>query len=382
MAGLLPFAAGTTLAPMVHVRPVAAQGPAPAFSPIELQDNFTTDSSLNTSKWTVNGPEAMAALAYQASSQMTAVTPSIGFSSSQGLILSGITTNFTYAGIQTVQSFTPPFVAETTVMGSASHGNTFMFTLSNAVGSQGIEEGAILNSSNPYYGIYANVAVAAGTPWDVIEHLDSAPSLDTWYNLTLSVNKSGVAVATLAQGSTEISSATEYIGLGPYYLTLGQVVNSPPVNGPNSASWQYVTVSALPSAPAPALEGLVADPGFVEVGTPMVFYVFVSGGIPPLTEAYTGLPTGCSSSSVTVLNCTPTKVGNYTVVVTVTDAWDRATHGEARLSVVAPPVAVSPATSGVDIAIGVGVAGVALGAAGVFVGLVGRRRTPGPGTPP
>ncbi|MCI4373165.1 MAG: YncE family protein [Thermoplasmata archaeon] len=40
---------------------------------------------------------------------------------------------------------------------------------------------------------------------------------------------------------------------------------------------------------------------------------------PPLSFAYLSLPPGCGSADVRVLNCTPNRVGNYTIMVVLTD---------------------------------------------------------------
>ncbi|EQD43675.1 Ig family protein [mine drainage metagenome] len=54
-----------------------------------------------------------------------------------------------------------------------------------------------------------------------------------------------------------------------------------------------------------------------------------------LTYAYSGLPPGCTSQNTSLLTCSPTVAGNYTVKVTVTDAAGDATAHTFQLDVVA-----------------------------------------------
>lgn len=66
------------------------------------------------------------------------------------------------------------------------------------------------------------------------------------------------------------------------------------------------------------------------VGQSTVLSVAVSGGTAPYTYSYTGLPTGCNSVNATSFSCTPTVTGNFTIIVTVTDA----THAQSTKSLV------------------------------------------------
>ncbi|MCI4353629.1 MAG: hypothetical protein L3K14_09680 [Thermoplasmata archaeon] len=329
--------------PTASARATSGAGP----SVVEFVDKFTTDSSLNSSAWVTNGPAATAMLTYQGASLLSPVTPSLGFSSAQGMSLSGATADYTFDAVQTLQTFLPPFDAQATVMATASHGNTFAFALTTANAGQGMYQVGDLNATNPYYSIGALTSVGPGLPWVGVRVLDATPSLDTWYTLSIDVNASGVAAVSVAQGSAVVGTVSYYIGLGAYYLFLGQFVDTPPATGANSADWSSVYVNQTPtSPPPPTIDGMLADPSSIVIGGSTVLYTFVSGGTRPLTTVYSGLPPGCNSRSTLALGCSPTSAGNYTVAVKVTDATGRSTNSEANLSVGPLPI-VPPHVYGV-----------------------------------
>ena len=88
----------------------------------------------------------------------------------------------------------------------------------------------------------------------------------------------------------------------------------------DSAGWvasvqQLVTVYSDPS-----IAGIVVTPNPVVEGSTAQLAVTVSGGRAPMNFTYVGLPSGCSSEDLAVLNCTPHHLGTYSVQVVVTDA--------------------------------------------------------------
>jgi hypothetical protein len=89
-----------------------------------LTDNFTKDTALNTKLWSIGTP-LMNGLAQQASNSAL-LTPQLSFSPS-GMTMQCTTNIWQYTGIQSNQSFTPPFSAQVTVMGTVSDANTFLF---------------------------------------------------------------------------------------------------------------------------------------------------------------------------------------------------------------------------------------------------------------
>ena len=76
------------------------------------------------------------------------------------------------------------------------------------------------------------------------------------------------------------------------------------------------TVLAGPSIATPTS----SPHGSVDLGQSVSFTTSASGGSGGYTYTWTGLPTGCSSSSSTRLNCTPTATGLFSVAVKVVDS--------------------------------------------------------------
>lgn len=82
-----------------------------------------------------------------------------------------------------------------------------------------------------------------------------------------------------------------------------------------------------------------------------VFLSVTVGGdqAPYFTYVYTGLPTGCTSSNVSSLSCTPTASGNYSVSANVTDSYGNHLTSNLRLTVlVGPSVTIAPERPSVD----------------------------------
>lgn len=59
----------------------------------------------------------------------------------------------------------------------------------------------------------------------------------------------------------------------------------------------------------------------------------VTGGIPPYTYTYAGLPPGCSSQNVPSLTCTPTASGTYPISLTVTDSAHHSSSSAENITV-------------------------------------------------
>ena len=64
---------------------------------------------------------------------------------------------------------------------------------------------------------------------------------------------------------------------------------------------------------------LTATAWAAELGQSVVLNDSASGGVPPYTYAWSGLPAGCASANVPLLVCTPSATGTFAVSVAVTD---------------------------------------------------------------
>lgn len=91
----------------------------------------------------------------------------------------------------------------------------------------------------------------------------------------------------------------------------------------------------------PTITTFTVSPGTVDVGVLATFTLGLTGGSPPVTYVYSGLPPGCASTSVSRLPCTPSATGTYPVSVTATDGQGFSTSASTTLTVNALPQVVS-----------------------------------------
>ena len=105
--------------------------------------------------------------------------------------------------------------------------------------------------------------------------------------------------------------------------------------------------SPPPIPPPPAVELFLATPSEVTLGNSTTFMLLVNGGMSPVTENFTGLPSSCTEANGTVVQftCTPGIAGNYSVTVTVRDAMGREANGTTSLAVEATVRSVPPPTA-------------------------------------
>jgi uncharacterized protein (TIGR03437 family) len=211
-----------------------------------------------------------------------------------------------YTGIQSNQSFNPPFSAQVTVMGTVSDANTFLFELTTADASHYIDLRGNLNPNNlPYYGmnLLTNVASAGA-------FLYTAPSLNVFHTISYSVTAAGMASVALTDPNGNVLGMQNNIniGMGPFYAVLGQFEGTPVTVGANIAVWQQVQVTA-PAPPSVLPNGVVSAGSFgafpsVSPGSWIEIY---GSNLAPETRSwansdFTGIeaPTSLDSATVTV----------------------------------------------------------------------------------
>ncbi len=107
----------------------------------------------------------------------------------------------------------------------------------------------------------------------------------------------------------------------------------------------YVTNASVILAvnPDPAISSAYSVPSRVTVGIPLSLSVIVSGGTPPFSYSYFGLPPGCATENLTPLPCTPSAVGSFAVGVRVTDADGASAWATIEVPVDGPPTVNSAA---------------------------------------
>jgi len=89
----------------------------------------------------------------------------------------------------------------------------------------------------------------------------------------------------------------------------------------------------LTVVPVPSVVAFSPSVSPASVGVRSLLTATVGNGTPPYAYAYSGLPLGCVSQTVPSLPCTPAASGNYTVTVTIRDAFDRTAAAGLNLTV-------------------------------------------------
>jgi YVTN family beta-propeller protein len=163
---------------------------------------------------------------------------------------------------------------------------------------------------------------------------------------------------------------------GTYTFTVGAVVGYSA--SPSSSS---IIVAGAPAyrtidfaAGAVALTVVLgATPSQLTLGASTTLTTSASGGSPPYSYAYSGLPAGCASADTASLICTPSALGTFNVSVTVTDHSGSQATAHSTVTVVGGPgTAVGGGLTTLDWAlIAVGIL-IVVGLILLF--LVGRRR--------
>ena len=103
----------------------------------------------------------------------------------------------------------------------------------------------------------------------------------------------------------------------------------------------FLNVSAIPQL----VLHLAVVPATTHVGSNVTIFANATGGTGTYSYLYTGLPQGCSTANLSVLQCSPSTTGNFSVNVTVTDSGGVSTALTSALSVLPNPNG-SPNTSG------------------------------------
>lgn len=155
--------------------------------------------------------------------------------------------------------------------------------------------------------------------------------------------------------------------------------------GATASAGATLTVTASsPPIPTLLVRQFLATPSPVIEAEPVDLVTVVTGGLPPYSFQYTGLPAGCLGANASNFTCEPAAPGIFPVVVSVGDrAGDRAVD-RLNLSVEPPPPGPPPAGGGGlagPWAIGATLAAVAA-AAGIAGAVLGGRRRASPTSAP
>lgn len=274
-----------------------------ALSQTQLTDDFTKDTTLNSSLWST-GTTLLKTDANGNNS--TLIQPTLSFSGA-GMSMSGTTGISQITGIQSNRTFTPPFTVTSTVMGTLSNGNTFLVNLVNSNFKQYVQVAGNLNPNNVgafhYYGINITSSASSGV-------LYANPSVNVPYTVVMTIGTTGTAnVEVFSSGTLQGFQNDIAIGTGPFYLILGQFEGLPYTVGPNTAVWQNVEVDALTSPLLLSKGGVISAGGFGGFSTtaPGSWIEIYGTGLGPDTRSWAGLdfkgvtaPSSLDSTSVTI----------------------------------------------------------------------------------
>jgi PKD domain-containing protein len=150
----------------------------------------------------------------------------------------------------------------------------------------------------------------------------SKPTIPVGGNVTLNATVTGGAspyTALWALNGTLIgggSISRVWVGAagGSYRFQAYGVDKNLDVDGPSTA------VTVLVNGPL-AVSAISTDlpSGNADIGQTIVFLASATGGVPPYTYVWSGLPTECPSVDAATLSCTPSATGTYTLQLSVSD---------------------------------------------------------------
>jgi hypothetical protein len=203
-----------------------------------LYDDFTRDSTLDPGQWTVNGPAISNSLVNFESARATIVSPQLSFDPQSGLGISGIDANNQHEGVQSVQSFAPPFTITAEGMTENAHAESMELAIVNDSGASGISLlGGQGNTDEDTGFVFASPSGPANA-WSVAGRLSPIPPDDeVWYTLAIRVDASGNATVAASSDGHILGQATQHVGTGPFHVVLGQSSTGQQPAGPNQAYW-------------------------------------------------------------------------------------------------------------------------------------------------
>ncbi len=188
---------------------------------------------------------------------------------------------------------------------------------------------------------YANVTLSAQASNPSITSFSASPStLTVGGATTFSVSVTGgttpytylySGLPAGCSSANTLSLACTPTATGTFTVT----VNVTDAAGRSTAGTTTLTVNPA-SVTGPSISQFGATPNPIVLGNSTTFSLQATGGAPPYTYAYQGLPSGCSSKSAAQLLCTPTSSGKFTVLATVTDSKGLSANASLVFTVTAP----------------------------------------------
>ncbi|MCI4344616.1 MAG: kelch motif-containing protein [Thermoplasmata archaeon] len=100
------------------------------------------------------------------------------------------------------------------------------------------------------------------------------------------------------------------------------------------------------------IAGFHATAPILDLGLTAQFSTTVHGGAPPYSFAYAGLPSGCASANLSILDCVPSVTGTFDVNVSVHDSGTNSSFGALVLEVVPDPAVLAFAAAPATVTVG------------------------------
>jgi MFS family permease len=208
-----------------------------------FSDDFTKDKSLDANVWVRNGnlgynvyKAVESAVLSGGGPYLTLVDSTPAFSSS-GMSISAANEQFTMTTVESVYSFSAPFVLRANVSASQGGGAAFAIWLNGQVGFS-----ACLNPTGSKYGIWCDNP----GKW-FSEKLVASPKLNTIYDLSISVDSSGLPTLTVNSGGLTLGSTVGLSLSNPssVKILIGQYEfwEQDTGIGTNQAYWKTITVT-------------------------------------------------------------------------------------------------------------------------------------------
>ncbi len=221
---------------------VLAAGRTAAQNSTLLADNFTQDSTLNTTLWTTSSSFLNSLAAASSSPAGSFVAPQLDFSSQSGMQLTGPNQDYEFTGVQSLSTFSAPFTVVVNVTAVQGTANPFEIYLASADLTEFTSLAA--NVSPTYDGFWAN-APNVSQIWQLGEQFSPPilPSFNTSYTVTVVVDGQGQATTTVSSNGTTFGTVSGLqVGTGQLYLVLAQRIGLAPT-GSQVASWANVGVT-------------------------------------------------------------------------------------------------------------------------------------------
>ena len=214
-------------------------------------DDFIRDPALRPDDWAVNGPAVASALTSLPGAQgATLAAPVMSFDSRRGLSLAASVRPVRQSGIQTQFAYTPPFRLAAT--GTATSAGPAALEIILATADAGAGVGIVGGDGvAPEAGGFAMIAATGlGKPWrappDQASLSHDALVAGKPYEFIIDVGAEGLAQVYVRSAGQVLGTEQVRVGLGPFYVVLGQASGANTAGQPNLVSWRGVTISRPP----------------------------------------------------------------------------------------------------------------------------------------